>query len=469
VTLPVWAVRRSLAATACLALVAMACDRAVQTEPPSPPPASSPSASQTPPLADPTGTQAVLPPVPEQRLIVGPAARAMRALCPRPEPVTTPAPSSGEVPAGVHEIEDQVAAVRGLEWRRPVVAEAVDDVELDRLVREAFRSQYPAAQYARRTSAWRTIGVIGPHDDLRRALLSFAAGQVAGFYNPQNGELVFRSGADLGVTERFTLAHELTHAIDDQHFDLRRLDTLASQCRDEEVQAALGAIEGSAQHFATLLLTSYPPSLEDVAAGVGDMLSEALLAPAGVPPFVTSLLLFPYSSGQSFVGSLERASGPPDVNAALRTWPPTTEQILHPDRYPTDRPTPVEVPDLGGALGSDWRDLDVMQIGEEWLNEMLALRLDGSTADEAASGWDGGGYWAWANGAAAVVVMRTVWDTPADAASFADALDRWLAAGSVPGDVLVRDQVVDALFATDEQTASVVRSAFLAVPASIRT
>jgi hypothetical protein len=65
--------------------------------------------------------------------------------------------------------------------------------------------------------------------------------------------------------------------------------------------------------------------------------------------------------------------------------------------------------------------------------------------------------------------MRTVWDTPADAASFADALDRWLAAGSVPGDVLVRDQVVDALFATDEQTASVVRSAFLAVPASIRT
>jgi hypothetical protein len=335
-------------------------------------------------------------------------------------------------------------------------------------VSEAFRVQYPAEQYARRTIAWRTIGVIGPGDDLREALLSFGEGQVAGFYNAQNGELVFRSSGDIGLEERFTLAHELTHAIDDQHFDLRRIDTLAAQCRDEEIEGALGAVEGSAQYFATQVLTTHPPSFEDIAAGLGDVLvTEG--APADVPPFVTSLAYFPYTAGQAFVTSLFEAGGQAAVDAALRRWPPSTEQILHPERYPADRPTPVDVPDVGRALGSVWGDLDVMQIGEEWLREMLSLRLDRSVAEEAAAGWDGGGYRAWSDKEAAAVVVRTVWDTGADATAFAAAVNRWLAAGDDAAKVRLDGVLVDIAFASDARTASEVNAAFAAVPAPIRT
>ena len=88
------------------------------------------------------------------------------------------------------------------------------------------------------------------------------------------------------------------------------------------------------------------------------------------------------------------------MDEALTTFPVSTEQILHPERWPNDVPQPVDVPDLGPALGAGWRDLDVMTVGEAWLQLMLALRLDAGDAERAAAGWDGGIYRAWTDGAA---------------------------------------------------------------------
>ena len=81
------------------------------------------------------------------------------------------------------------------------------------------------------------------------------------------------------------------------------------------------------------------------------------------------------------------------------------------------------MPDLTGALGAGWGDLDAMSIGEEWLRAMLALRLDGGMADGAAAGWDGGVYRAFTDGTDVVVALRTDWDSKEDAAAFASALE----------------------------------------------
>jgi hypothetical protein len=108
----------------------------------------------------------------------------------------------------------------------------------------------------------------------------------------------------------------------------------------------------------------------------------------------------------------------------------------------------VDVPDLTGALGADWGDLDAMTIGEEWLRAMLALHLDGGVADAAAAGWDGGVYRAFTDGTDVVVALRTDWDSAEDAAAFASALGDWSAArGSHP--TIARDGTrVTAVFAT---------------------
>jgi hypothetical protein len=89
-----------------------------------------------------------------------------------------------------------------------------------------------------------------------------------------------------------------------------------------------------------------------------------------------------------------------------------------------------------------------MTIGEEWLREMLALRLDDSTSDAAAAGWDGGAYRAFTDGKDVVVVLRTAWDTAQDAAAFGDALETWSTIDAVSPSVAVDGRTVTAVFST---------------------
>jgi hypothetical protein len=352
------------------------------------------------------------------------ALAAMGELCVAPTPVSTGGDGAPpETPADVLEVEGQVEQVRELDFLQPVAVQPVSVEEIAGKLEGVFDETYPEAFYDRRTVAWQTLGVIPRDVTIRDALLAFQTGQVVGFYNPVDGELVYQADGDLDVVERVTLAHELTHAIDDQHFDLERIDAITARCRDEAFQAALGAVEGSAQFFAVRVLSEFPP----VDGDFGDLDGGGV--PGGVPPFIADQLLWPYTAGQSFVTALESRGGVAEVDEALRTFPVSTEQILHPERYPTDRPTPLEVPDISRSLGPGWGDLDVMQIGESWLASMLELRLEPSVAASAAAGWDGGIYRAFTDGSDAVVVVTTAWDTSTDADAFAQAVREWFAAG----------------------------------------
>jgi hypothetical protein len=138
----------------------------------------------------------------------------------------------------------------------------------------------------------------------------------------------------------------------------------------------------------------------------------------------------------------------------------STEQIIHPERYPNDVPVPVDVPDLAPELGPGWEDLDVQPVGEMWLRVALGLRLDGDVASSAAAGWDGGLYRAWSDGEEVAVVLATAWDTEADAAEFADAMTGWVAAGDGAGAVLPAEGAeVRVLFASDATTLSLLDDA----------
>ena len=91
----------------------------------------------------------------------------------------------------------------------------------------------------------------------------------------------------------------------------------------------------------------------------------------GIPPFLVALELFPYTDGQAFMTAMDVRDGTDGIDQALRSFPVSTEQVLHPERYPSDVPQPLDVADLSTRLGAGWHDLDVMQVGEEFLREML--------------------------------------------------------------------------------------------------
>lgn len=357
------------------------------------------------------------------------AAEAMRRLCVAPDIEVDPV-AEVPTPPAIAEVADQVQSVRGLEFDRPVNVEPITEAEMDRRLADYLGTYYPERFYARRSEAWQTIGALPRDVGYLEAIDAYQQGQVLGFYNSQNEELVYTGDAELNRIEQFVLAHELTHAIDDQHFDLDRLDGLVARCREERFQAALGIVEGSANHFATQVSIRFP--IQEVGSIPGDDAGE-------VPPFIVEIMAYPYTTGQMFADALSDADGPAAIDDALETFPVTTEQVLHPTKFPHEVGESLDVPDFAPTFGEGWRDLDVMEVGELWLKVLLHLRLEDQVAESAAAGWNGGIYRAWTDGDDAAVIMSTAWDTPKDAQEFSEALGRWVSRGTLPGLVMDAD------------------------------
>jgi hypothetical protein len=372
-------------------------------------------------LPPPTASPSVSPPSPSS---VPPSAGGPEALCTHPEPsAEPPAESTGELPASIAAVAEQVERVRGLDFKRPVSPERVTPRRMARLVSRSLSGQFPSDMQDRRERAWAAIGAIPAGTDLRESILDFGTSQIIGFYDTVTGRLVYVSDESPSPLELLTLAHELTHALDDQHFDLGLVDELVRTCQDERFEALVSLAEGSAVEM----------SLRWAQANLsaGELVQLALEAggaaqpPASTPAFVRDMFLFPYLNGQAFVRSLLTEEGLSALDAAFANPPRSTEQILHPERYPTDEPQVVEVPDLREELGSGWQDLDAQDVGEGWLVRLLRLELPASDAGDAAAGWDGGQYRAWSNGAATAVVLDTVWDSDGEAAEFAQSFELW--------------------------------------------
>ena len=384
----------------------------------------------------------------------GSAAAAMEELCDYGAPFgSEPVPPEGPTPPAIAEVQEGIEAVRGLRFTEPVVAKASTGSELVEGLERSFDYMYPRGLLDRRSLAWQTIGVLPPGTSIRDELEAYASGQVVGYYDTLTGELVFIGTEDPSPLEEVTLAHELTHAIDDQNFGLERLDSLLVSCRDEAAMAATALVEGSATYFMTAYaLRSLTPEEQ---LELATETEEQGGGPTGAAPFIEDQQIWPYLAGQSFVTALSIDGGIEAIDAAFLDLPVSTEQILHPERYPNDVPTPVDIPDLAPALGPEWEDLDVQEVGEAWLSRALALRIEEADAAEAAAGWDGGLYRAWTDGDRVAVVLRTVWDSPDEARAFAEAMTRWIASSGDDRSAEVLPAVGDRVqvhMASDEAT-----------------
>jgi hypothetical protein len=382
------------------------------------------------------------------------AAAATKRLCeisaPRPD-AGSDVPAEGPTPPVIAQVMRQVAQIRGFDYSQRVVAEPVSQAEIGRDILRFSDITYPEGQYARRSIAWDTIGVIPDGTSLRDAYESYGSSQVVGYYDTVRGELKFTGSESPSPLERITLAHELTHAIDDQRFGLERLDALGAACKDEDASAAIALVEGNATFFMLRWARTFLTLDEQVQVGIEAAAQD--VSTEGVPPFVARLQAWPYDEGMRFIAALEARGGLDEVDEAFVDLPTSTEQIIHPERYPNDAPTPVDVPDLSAELGPGWEDLDVMSIGEAWLQIALGLRLDGSEAGTAAAGWDGGTYRAWSNGTDTAVELSTVWDTAHEAEEFAVAMTEWIGQGDGAAQVLEPDgNAVTVLFGSDAAT-----------------
>lgn len=247
---------------------------------------------------------------------------------------------------------------------------------------------------------YRALGLVGSgRAGLRTALLEMEDTQ--GVYDPRARTAFVRRGAG----DRAASIHELVHALQDQHYDLRRLDALRLD-RDASTAAA-AAVEG----HAGLATRAFGAG----GAGVAD----------GASPLHTFLSLergFRYATGVRFAVTLQNLGGRAAVLGTLARLPRTSEQVFHVDAYLEDEPArAIVLPvDAGG-----YRLVQDDTFGELDVRALLAV-FGVPRLDRVGTGWGGGRSALYRGGGDDVFAVALDWDTERDAAEWAEAVQLWV-------------------------------------------
>ncbi|MCU1373809.1 MAG: hypothetical protein JWO68_1095 [Actinomycetia bacterium] len=331
-------------------------------------------------------------------------------------PSTTAGPAR-PVDAVIAEVEAFVARTRGLEFKHEVPVTLLDGEAFKaRLLQDAAEQKADIEVDAR---VLRALGLIDRDVDLYAVLLRFTGDAVVGFYDTKRHELVVRGGK-LTPYARATLAHELTHALDDQWFDLDRPEL--DEGHDEEALAFGSLVEGNAVRVGDAYRKTLGTA-EQLQAALEEQRLAGDVDLGGVPPIVPQIIGFPYVAGPSFVRALLQAGGERRVDSALKVPPTTSEDILDPAGWLAGR-TPIEV----SAPPAEGKVLDEGVYGQSTLDVTLAPVVGSSKAARASAGWGGDRYVAWDDGGGRTCVRATfAMDTAKDLDELTAALRTWAA------------------------------------------
>lgn len=326
-------------------------------------------------------------------------------------------PYAREVARAIPTVERQT----GLRFKRPPAVAERTRAEVRQFLERDFRRENADSTLVGQQIALRRLGLLPDSVDLRRLMLDLLTEQVAGYYDPRADTLYIVRGApreQVGVL----VTHELTHALQDQYFDLDSLERLTGD--DDRQLAAQAVMEGQA----TLVMlggdiaSRFPGGWEMVRQQIRQNQAGAPVF-AAAPTVVQEMLLFPYLTGAQFVAELTRRRPGTPVFARL---PASTEQLLNTQAYfgvTLDRPTRLTLPapDAGTVVYAN--------VMGEFATRIFAYEQlqDQPMAVRAAAGWDGDRYAVLRFPGGDGLVWASVWDTPADAAEFYDALRRIIA------------------------------------------
>lgn len=285
----------------------------------------------------------------------------------------------------------------GLSVRSPVPERTLRGAKYDQALRRAFARDYPNSLWRLDATLYSRLGLAGPSDDAT----SWSDADV--WYDPAARSLLLRRAT---TPKRANVINELVRALVDQHFNLQRLTGLRSRNRDLALAAA-GSVNGTAALVSGVTMRG---------AG-GTPLARFLQLDSGV------------ASGTLLARELRYIGGRRALATALHTFPQTTEQLMHVDKFlQRERSLPVRLPKHVGDstlhASETFGELDVRSL-------LGAFRID--SAATAAAGWGGGrvALYVSANGeATALLTLR--WDSYEDGVEWRLAFDRYVAA-AFPG------------------------------------
>ncbi len=292
---------------------------------------------------------------------------AQQTTAPATPPSLTGKPGAADFSAAADEVLAQMSEITGLALRSPLKKSLRSREEIRaHLIQEMDEDKDTAERYAGARSA-EAFGLLPKGFDLDSFMVDLLTEQIAGLYDPKAHEFYVADWIPID-DQRMVMAHELTHALEDQHFKIEAWAKAARPNDDSEL-ARESVLEGSAMAaMVEYLLQGSGRSLQDLpdidpAMLIGDMAETPLLKKA--PPFLKDVLIFPYLDGLTFSAAVLKATGWEGLSAIFAKPPVSTQQIMHPALYTSGKvPAPISLPSMEKALGADWAKLDENVMGE---------------------------------------------------------------------------------------------------------
>jgi hypothetical protein len=312
-----------------------------------------------------------------------------------PPAAAQPKVNNAEFAAAADEVLQQVSEITGLKLLTPLkkTLRSRDEIRAY-VIREMDDEKNPAERYAETRSA-EAFGLIPKGFDLDNFMVDLLTEQIAGLYDPKAREFYIADWIPLD-DQRMVMAHELTHALQDQHFQIEGW-VKAARPNDDAELAREAVLEGSAMAaMIDYLLKGSGHSVEDLPAidpsvFAGDLSKTPKLQEA--PQFLKDALIFPYFAGLTFSAAILRPAGWNGLSAVFAKPPRSTQQIMHPSLYKSGKaPDPIAIPSFEKLLGSDWVKLDENVMGEFGWKEILKQFLGEQRATPVSAEWEGDRY-----------------------------------------------------------------------------
>jgi len=300
--------------------------------------------------------------------------------------------------------EDSGLPKRATVKRRMVGKQDVEKFASGRLAREEFTQRF-----AQEELSMKKLGFLPRGFDLKQFLVKSTAQQIAGYYDEETKTISLLNWVPFDRQEPI-LAHELTHALQDQNYDLQKWMRAAAKpagtgnnldASDDAPLARKAVVEGQAMVvYVDYLLAPMERNLADTPDLIYQMEEPVVKAAADsqmlhdAPMILREAGTFPYQEGLIFEGELLQKGGKQMAFAGAFARPPkNSHEVLEPEAYiNSEKPPRVGVPDVKSLLTGQYEIYDSGSIGELDVRALMKQYGERKSADDVASAWQGGAY-----------------------------------------------------------------------------
>jgi hypothetical protein len=334
------------------------------------------------------------------------------------------------------QIAERLPKLRKLSFKHEVQLDVETAAQARILMRQRIRKNTTPAELADAREEGVMLAMWPRDFDFEQASIDLVSSQMLGFYMPESRRMVLLEGDDAALSQivgadgkplpfphikEMTLAHELTHALQDQNFDLGRLEAIK---HDDDRQLAFHAIVEGDATLTSILYTFKGLEGPQARAALGEIVDmmRAQREMVSVPDTITMQSQFLYGAGTRFVGYAFKRGGFAAVDALLRNPPSSTREILDPEKFygHPSLPAKVEIHGYEKAMAG-WRVADDNTLGEVMMIATVHQTLgDAENWLPMGAAWRGDKVLMLANGNARAIVAFVMFADHANAAHFAE-------------------------------------------------